>query len=441
MRRSRPLISIRWPPRAAVSTNLIKGRGAARNHRVYLSETGPCGCAIQPPRLSRAGGRSPTGLPRRTPLRDVNRAGAFGGVMAGVAQGPPPPVGSGPTSRRVRPARRRRQRAGAAPVASVLRVLLGGGAGSAEARIRIADGAGGSAEIRLASVAGGREVAVQVLTAAAGSRDTLTGVMNEVRLRLRRRGIALTDAGARDPLGTRSRRGTRAVNATTLDLNGCPTRRACGRGRDAPSDGRLLASLPDGWEVELPPLGAVNLATVGVGDVPADALALGIRREGATARLCVATALATRWVDRAIGGGELFAPVRALGPAERGVLLALLAPLLDPIGWSFVLGPGAGRCWPGCHLAGRGRRGRRHDVAASAPPGDRARASTDRARHVCPIEVGVWLASTTLARGALVDVVAGDVVVFDGVASARGGRTRRGRSSWRWAASARLRPG
>ena len=78
---------------------------------------------------------------------------------------------------------------------ALTQVLLGGGPRAAEARIRISDGRGGSAEIRLASAAGGRDIAVQVLTAAAGSRETLTGVMNEVRLRLRRRGIALTDVG------------------------------------------------------------------------------------------------------------------------------------------------------------------------------------------------------------------------------------------------------
>ena len=161
----------------------------------------------------------------------------------------------------------------------------------------------------------------------------------------------------------------------------------------------------------------MTLTPVGVGDVPADALALAIRRDGVTARLCIATPLATRWVDRAIGGGELFAPVRALGPAERGVLLALLAPLLDPIGWSFVLGPAqaARRC--GRRSSGHGRPGGGHDVAAGAPGARAARAQSTRPRAArLPVDMGVCLASTTLARGALVDVAAGDVVLFDGVA-------------------------
>jgi type III secretion system YscQ/HrcQ family protein len=121
-------------------------------------------------------------------------------------------------------------------------------------------------------------------------------------------------------------------------------------------------------------------------------------------------------VDRAIGAGQLFAPVRALGPAERGVLVALLAPLLDGIGWSFALGPapdvggaavilrvtgapGAGTMWlQAPQLPGR------------APAIDRSRAAR------LPIDVAVWLASTTVARGELVDAATGDVVLFDGVA-------------------------
>ena len=129
----------------------------------------------------------------------------FGGLVAGGSAVAPPSVRSGiiAAAASARPA-------GAAPVpvaASVVRVLIGGGPGAAEARIRIADGAGGSAELRLASVAGGGGISVQVLTAAAGSREMLAGVMNEVRLRLRRRGIALTEAVGGDSLRERDRGG------------------------------------------------------------------------------------------------------------------------------------------------------------------------------------------------------------------------------------------
>jgi type III secretion system YscQ/HrcQ family protein len=182
-----------------------------------------------------------------------------------------------------------------------------------------------------------------------------------------------------------------------------------------------MASLPGGWDVELPPLGAVNVIAVGVGEVPADALALGIRSDGITARLCVATTLATCWVDRAIGGGELFAPARALGPAERGVLLALLAPLLDPIGWSFVLGPAPPVAGPAVILRVTGAAGGGTMWLQAAPPGAGARAIDGPRAARLSMDVGVWLASTTVARGALVDAVAGDVVLFDGVAHREAG--------------------
>ncbi|MES1165954.1 MAG: FliM/FliN family flagellar motor switch protein [Verrucomicrobiota bacterium] len=207
------------------------------------------------------------------------------------------------------------------------------------------------------------------------------------------------------------------MNATSLDLGGFPTVARGDAGATARA-ARLLASLPEVWDVELPPLGAVNLTPVGVGDVPADTVALAIRRDGVTARLCVATALATRWVDRAIGGGGLFAPVRVLGPAERGVLLALVAPLLDTIGWSFVLGPAREVVGPAVVLRVAGAPGAGTMWLQAPPPRDGARAIDATRAARLPIDVGVWLASTSLSRGALVDVAAGDVVLFDGVAHA-----------------------
>ncbi|HXU64320.1 MAG TPA: hypothetical protein VN962_21615 [Polyangia bacterium] len=77
-------------------------------------------------------------------------------------------------------------------VAAVERVLIGVRADVPEARIRIADGGGGGAEIRLTVLGDGRTVAWQLLTPATGSRETLSDVMRQVRLRLRRRGIVLT---------------------------------------------------------------------------------------------------------------------------------------------------------------------------------------------------------------------------------------------------------
>jgi len=76
--------------------------------------------------------------------------------------------------------------------AAVERVLIGVRAHVPEARIRIADGGGGGVEIRLTVLGDGRTVAWQLLTPATGSRETLSDVMRQVRLRLRRRGIVLT---------------------------------------------------------------------------------------------------------------------------------------------------------------------------------------------------------------------------------------------------------
>jgi len=116
------------------------------------------------------------------------------------------------------------------------------------------------------------------------------------------------------------------VNVTALDLGGFPTvARAEAQATRAASC--LLASLPASWQLDLPPLGGARVEPVGVAPVPDDVVSLVVRRDGLPGRLCVPSALAARWVDRAISGRELFAPARVLGPAERGVLIAVLAPV------------------------------------------------------------------------------------------------------------------
>lgn len=76
-----------------------------------------------------------------------------------------------------------------------------------EARIRISAGPLAGLEIRL-TVAGGSAVTGQLLTADAGSRETLSVVVEEIRRRLRDRGITLDlgpgypgegDRGREDP--------------------------------------------------------------------------------------------------------------------------------------------------------------------------------------------------------------------------------------------------
>ncbi len=207
------------------------------------------------------------------------------------------------------------------------------------------------------------------------------------------------------------------MNVTALDLAGFPTvARAEALATQAAA--RLLAFMPAAWQVDLSPLGGARVWTGGVAAVPEDALPLGIRRDGVGGQLCVPAALAARWVDRAISGREVFAPARPLGPAERGVLVALLAPLLDPLGWSFALGTAVPLSGPAIAL--------RVEAAAGAgtvwlrapngtPPGPGA---WPRAAAGLPIEVGVRAAATTVPAEALVDLEPGDVVLFDGVAAA-----------------------
>jgi hypothetical protein len=85
-----------------------------------------------------------------------------------------------------------------APPARIDRVLIGDAGGDVEARIRI--GGGGAldgAEIRLTSSPGSCAVAAQLLTQGDGSRQTLSVALDEIRLRLRGKGIALTAGSAR----------------------------------------------------------------------------------------------------------------------------------------------------------------------------------------------------------------------------------------------------
>jgi hypothetical protein len=84
-----------------------------------------------------------------------------------------------------------------APAARIDRVLVGTVGGDAEARIRIGSGVLAGAEIRLTAAAGSPAVTAQLLTPGAGSRQTLSVAMEEIRLRLRDKGIALTSSVAR----------------------------------------------------------------------------------------------------------------------------------------------------------------------------------------------------------------------------------------------------
>ncbi|HSY39297.1 MAG TPA: hypothetical protein VLA79_07200, partial [Polyangia bacterium] len=130
---------------------------------------------------------------------------------------------------------------------------------------------------------------------------------------------------------------------------------------------------------------------------------------------------AARLVDAALAGRGIFSAARPLGPAERGVLAALIAPLLDAIGWSIDLAPapessvghaiavnvegpfGAGVLWLDLSTAG----------TAVAPAGGsggwRERASG------LPVEARLEIAVTHLPASELTGLALGDALVFDGV--------------------------
>jgi hypothetical protein len=80
-----------------------------------------------------------------------------------------------------------------APPPRIDRVLVGEVGPAVEARIRIASGALAGSEIRLSSTPGSQAVAAELLTRSNGSRQTLSVAMDELRLRLRSKGIALAE--------------------------------------------------------------------------------------------------------------------------------------------------------------------------------------------------------------------------------------------------------
>ena len=110
---------------------------------------------------------------------------------AAAAVGPgwfkPEPSRVGPPAPKVAPA----------AATKIDRLLIGGAGGEAEARIRIGTGTLAGAEIRLTTTAGSQTVTAQLLTPTAGSRQTLSVAMEEIRLRLRDKGIALASSVAR----------------------------------------------------------------------------------------------------------------------------------------------------------------------------------------------------------------------------------------------------
>jgi type III secretion system YscQ/HrcQ family protein len=219
----------------------------------------------------------------------------------------------------------------------------------------------------------------------------------------------------------------RSLTTVPFDLRACPPVGAT-EARATRAVAEKLAPLPRSWQAELPPFGSAKLAVAGIDRPPlsAEATVLGILRGNVRGRLTLAQPFAARLVDAALGGRGVFSAARALGPAERGVLVALLAPLLDAIGWSTDFAPppessrgssghaiavgvegplGAGVLWLDLPATGS---------AVGRAPGVGSPPWRERASGL-PVEARLEIATTYLVAAELARLATGDALVFDGV--------------------------
>ena len=338
--------------------------------------------------------------------------------------------------------------AGVAAPRAVDRVLIGSGPDGAQARIRIGAGALAGTEIQLSSGASGQTVEARLLTHAASSRQTLSVVMDEIRSRLRDKGIVLSTraAGARPPAGARDvgggRRATRGaavrrpggvgpVNARPFDLGTCPRVRAR-QARATRAALRACALLPERWSVEMPPLGSATMTFAGIRCGTGSnrrRRAGGELRRGRAVGSASSRSFAARLVDTVLGGGGVFSTARAVGPAEawrsrRRARARVRSHRRQP-----ATRPAAGRA------SGRDRRVWRRSRSVSrrwsasgwlrlTPPAgellpriDGADVWRARAGRI-PVTGSVEIAATGVPAGAFAGVAVGDAVVFDGVRAA-----------------------
>ena len=188
------------PQQHRFARNLLQPR--VDNRAVQVSDLTTTGGA-QSARTDELGGAGRDAAHRRArpskPFRDTfKHAGGSEAAAesAALAGGPgwfkPEPIRVGPPAAK--------HAATAAP--RIDRVLIGNAGGEAEARIRIGAGALAGAEIRLSTTAGSQAVTAQLLTPTAGSRQTLLVAMEEIRLRLRDKGIALASPVGRNSPGS-----------------------------------------------------------------------------------------------------------------------------------------------------------------------------------------------------------------------------------------------
>ena len=215
------------------------------------------------------------------------------------------------------------------------------------------------------------------------------------------------------------------MNARAFDLGACPRVRAR-QARATRAVLRACALLPARWSVELPPLGSATMTFAGYDSDPdrIDAAELAVSFGAGRGRVSVEASFAARLVDTVLGGSAVFSTARSIGPAGRGVLVGVLAPVFDRIGGSLQLGPAVPR------------EGRDRDLASvlfrletvvasgwlrlTPPPGDLlpridgADAWRARAGRI-PVTGSVELAATGVPGGALAGLAVGDAVLFDGV--------------------------
>jgi type III secretion protein Q len=179
---------------------------------------------------------------------------------------------------------------------------------------------------------------------------------------------------------------------------------------------RTLAALPDSWQVELPPLGGATLTVVGIDSAPSEAIVLAAARGRARGRVGLTQPVAARLVDAALGGRGTFAAVRTLGPAERGVLVALLAPVLDAIGWSLDLAPAPASAFgPSIAISLQGPLGAGVLWLDLPPMATEAGAAPWwRRASALAVEARVEIAATALPAADLTRLACGDALVFDG---------------------------
>jgi flagellar motor switch/type III secretory pathway protein FliN len=212
------------------------------------------------------------------------------------------------------------------------------------------------------------------------------------------------------------------VNVTPFDLASCPGV-AAGTARATRAALAIIASCPRRWPFDLPSIGSSRLAIAGVGpvDLGRHGVELGVLIGTDLARLSIDGVLAGRLVDAVLAGRGASSTPRALGPAERGVLVGLIGGAFAGLGWVIRADPGP-RPAPDSvpilfHLetpAGSGSL--RLDVPAGASAGLAEPTQAWRARVAqLPVAAAIEIAATRLAASAVAGLEAGDAIVFDGV--------------------------